>query len=117
MSFSAEAFKVSSLISTAGLSAFGELNAKTPPAMNGWAFNYTPNNKTLYVPKGTVSKYQNANPWYNFYNICEMPAEREEQALEEIHFEGAQPTKVLHNGQLYILRGGNAYTPAGQIVK
>ena len=85
--------------------------------MNGWAFNYTPNNKTLYVPKGTVSKYQNANPWYNFYNICEMPAEREEQALEEIHFEGAQPTKVLHNGQLYILRGGNAYTPAGQIVK
>ena len=41
--------------------------ASTPPTANTNCFsNY---DATLYVPKGSVSAYKNANVWKNFYNI------------------------------------------------
>ena len=36
------------------------------------------------------------------------------QGVENIHTENGQPTKILHEGQLYILRGENIYTLQGQ---
>lgn len=39
------------------------------------------------------------------------------EAVENIHIEGEQPAKVLHDGQIYILRGKKIYTVTGQIVR
>lgn len=41
----------------------------------------------------------------------------DEQAVEDIHVESAQPIKVLHNGQILIIRGEKTYTLTGQEVK
>lgn len=40
-----------------------------------------------------------------------------ESAIEDIHIEGAQPAKVFHDGQIYILLSGKTYTLQGQEVK
>ena len=37
--------------------------------------------------------------------------------IEDIHVNAAQPTKVMHNGNVYIFRGEKIYTVTGQVVK
>lgn len=39
------------------------------------------------------------------------------EGIEDIHTEGNQPTKVLHDGHIYILRGEKIYTLQGQEVR
>ena len=37
--------------------------------------------------------------------------------IENVHMDSNFPTKILHEGQIYILRGNNIYTITGQLVK
>lgn len=39
------------------------------------------------------------------------------QAIEDIHENAPQATKILHEGQIYILRGNHTYTLTGQEIK
>ena len=39
------------------------------------------------------------------------------QAIEDIHVDASQATKILHNGQIYILRGDKVYILTGQEVR
>ena len=39
------------------------------------------------------------------------------EPIENVYIEGDKPVKVLHDGQIYILRGEKVYTVTGQEVK
>ena len=66
---------------------------------------------TLYVPAESLDDYKAADQWKNFGTI--LPIE-EYSAVENIPSPNADTHKLLHNGQLLILRDGKTYTITGQ---
>ena len=66
----------------------------------------------LYVPKGSVSAYKNANQWKEFTNIQGV-----EMAIDEVATETASGTKTIRNGQLYIQRGEEVFNAQGARVR
>ena len=71
----------------------------------------------LYVPEASLSMYQNAAVWRDFYSIEAIQSTP--TAIDATNatgnIEGCQ--KYLSNGQLLILRDGKTYTVQGQEVK
>ena len=49
--------------------------------------------------------------------VAQYRSIRKEQGIEDIHTESDVPTKILHEGQIYILRGKNIYTVTGSKIK
>lgn len=86
--------------------------AVTPPTCGEDCFNDVDKDILLYVPNGTVEDYQNAAEWEDFSQIQTLGA----QAVDNVSAD-VQSTKVLRNGQLFILRGDKIYTITGQIIK
>lgn len=75
-------------------------------------FNAVNKKSPLYVPKGTKSAYMAG---WGFTNVYEMEGEGEPTKLDITM--STNTVKLLHNGQILILRGGKTYTLTGQEVK
>ena len=68
----------------------------------------------LYVPKGSKEKYEAASVWKNFYRIREM---EDDTAIDEVGGLDHKTTKIIENGQIFIIRNNQTYTLTGQEVK
>lgn len=64
----------------------------------------------LYVPAGSIGDYKAADQWKDFNPILQISG----TSIEDIHIDSDKPVKVLHEGQVYILRGKKKYTLSGQ---
>jgi len=67
----------------------------------------------LYVPEESINLYKAADVWKDFYMIQAING----QAIETIESNNVNSSKILRNGQIYILRGDKTYTLQGQEVK
>ncbi len=68
----------------------------------------------LYVPSASISLYQNAPVWRDFYNI---EAIEDAMAIDEVEVDGSHGQKVIRNGQVLIERGNKTYTLQGAEVQ
>ena len=84
--------------------------ATTPPQLDYAVFSFSISSCVLYVPAGSISAYQSADGWKDFTNILPIS----QQGLEDVQGNNVQCTKILHNGQIYLLRGDKNYTLTGQ---
>ena len=118
---------IPSSVTTLGKCAFGGFynltsvycHAKNPPTMNAdkWAFyDNCVYNCTLYVQQSSLNAYKAADGWKKFLSFATIPDE-EQQGIEDLQADGDKPVKVLHEGQIYILRGEKVYTVTGQEVR
>ena len=87
--------------------------ATTPPQLDYGVFGGVDKSIPLYVPAGSVSAYKSADQWKDFMNILPIS----QQGVEEVLSNQVPSTKILHNGQILILRGEKTYTLQGQEVK
>ena len=89
-------------------------NAVTPPTIQAKTFFDVKRQIPVYVPDEAVSAYENDTYWQEFdiQGQSNMP-----QGLEEISSSlqgGDRGRLILHNGQIFILRGDKTYTLQGQ---
>jgi hypothetical protein len=88
--------------------------AITPPELGTRVWEYVDCSKIpLYVPANSIDLYKNADQWKDFNPIQSISS----QSIEDIHIDAPQSTKILLDGQIYILRGGHAYDAAGKMVR
>ena len=89
-------------------------NAVTPPAIEAKTFFDVKRQIPVYVPDEAVSSYENDTYWQEFdiQGQSEAP-----QGVEEVPSDHVQSTKILRNGQIFILRGEKEYTLTGQEVR
>ena len=84
--------------------------ATRPPQLDYGVFSFSISSCVLYVPAGSISAYQSADGWKDFTNILPISP----QGIEDVQGNNVQCTKILHNGQIYLLRGDKNYTLTGQ---
>ena len=91
-------------------------NAVTPPTLGTDVFAGCNNGNLrtldLTVPSGSESQYKAAEGWCEFYGTCGG-----DEAVDEVQGDMVQCTKVIENGQLYILRDGKVFNLQGAQVK
>ena len=89
-------------------------NAVTPPTIQAKTFFDVKRQIPVYVPDEAVSAYENDTYWQEFdiQGQSEVP-----QGFENVQGNNVQCTKVVHDGQILILRGDKTYTLTGQEVK
>ena len=88
--------------------------ANTPQKITSSVFDKVDKSTcVLYVLAGSISAYQSADVWKDFSNILPIS----QQGLEDVQGNNVQCTKVVRDGQIYILRGEKEYTVTGQEVK
>ena len=89
-------------------------NAVIPPAIEAKTFFDVKRQIPVYVPDEAVSAYEDDTYWqeFNIQGQSEVP-----QGIEDVQGDDVQCTKILRNGQVFILRGEKVYTLTGQEVK
>ena len=87
------------------------VDAIVPPTVAARTFEDVDRTIPVVVPDESVSVYKSAPVWqeFNIQGKSEVSA-----ALDNIHAENSDTRKLLHNGQLLILRDGKTYTITGQ---
>lgn len=87
-------------------------HAVEPPVCGDYAFAIC---QELYVPKGSIEKYANADEWSNFNpNIFAI----DESAIEAVRVGGEVASqKVVRNGQVLIMRDGKLFNLLGAEVR
>ena len=93
------------------------VNSLTPPTIQAKTFYDVKRQIPVYVPDESVDEYEGDTYWqeFNIQGISNMP-----QGLDEISSSlqgGDRGRLILHNGQIFILRGEKIYTVTGQEVK
>ena len=89
--------------------------AATPQIINNSVFlSVNKSACTLYVPKGSLSTYQAADVWKEFGKIIGIDAP---QGIHNLSSDHIQSTKIIRNGQVYILRGEKIYTIDGRLAR
>ena len=91
------------------------VNALVPPTIEAKTFEDVDRATPVFVPQGTLERYQADQYWSEFFNMAEYeaptgnltPAANETNTLR----------KVLRNGQVLILRGEKTYDLIGQEVE
>ena len=86
-----------------------------PPTLGEYVFAYVDHSIPLYVPAESIELYKAALGWKDFFNI--QPVAEIPTATDRINENADNRKKILHNGQIYILRGDKTYTLQGQEVK
>ncbi len=107
-------------VTTIGMSAFKDCSALTsvtceatiPPTCGLYCFDGVDKSIPVDVPALSVSIYQFAEGWKEFYNIQAMAGD----ALDNIRLTSSA-RKYLHNGQLIIDRNGQHYSAIGERVR
>ena len=89
-------------------------NAVTPPTIEAKTFFDVKRQIPVYVPDEAVASYEGDTYWQEFdiQGISHMP-----QGVENAQSNQVQSTKILRNGQIFILRGDKTYTLTGAEVK
>ncbi len=91
-------------------------NAVTPPAIEAKTFFDVKRQIPVYVPDEAVSAYEDDTYWqeFNIQGQSEVP-----QGIDNTPFPSgescAEARKILHDGQIFILRGEKIYTLQGAI--
>ena len=67
---------------------------------------------TLYVPAESLEDYKAADQWKEFGTI--LPLDKDPSAVKNTRLPITNSTKLLRNGQVYILQDGKTYTITGQ---
>ena len=91
------------------------VNSTTPPTIAAKTFFDVKRQIPVYVPDDCVDAYKGDQYWgeFNIQGISEMP-----MAIDQTTSDQPLTTnKVLHNGQIFILRGDKIYTVDGREVK
>ena len=93
------------------------VHAVTPPDIDYKTFEEVSRQTPVYVPDESVDEYENHPLWKEFFiqGISNMPT-----GLDEISSSlqgGDRGRLILHDGQIYILRGEKVYTLQGQEIK
>lgn len=89
--------------------------AVTPPTCGSEAFGGIDTSIPLIVPEGSVAKYQEAKEWKDFdVQADERPTP---EGIENILTSDGNVRKVLHGGQIFILRDGKIYDIHGTVVR
>ena len=86
------------------------VNSTTPPTIEAKTFFDVKRQIPVYVPDNCVDAYKGDQYWgeFNIQGISEMP-----MAIDQTTSDQPLTTnKVLHNGQIFILRGDKIYTVA-----
>ena len=93
-----------------------EVYVKTTEPQESEGFNNaTYMNATLYVPEGTVSKYQQTSPWNNFFEIKEWDGKTDVKTIKYDNKEGSKQSydingrKIDNNHKGFIIRNGKKY--------
>lgn len=89
-------------------------NAVTPPTIEAKTFFDVKRQIPVYVPDEAVSAYENDTYWQEFdiQGQSEAP-----QGIEDVQGNNVQCTKIVHNGQIFILRGEKVYNAQGALLK
>ena len=76
-------------------------------------------NCTLFVPEASIDMYRVATAWSEFYYINPLSgtSDLEELPSNETTNSSLNESKLIHNGQILILRDGKTYSITGQEVK
>ena len=83
------------------------------PELESNVFNRMPlSEATLYVPAESWEDYKAADQWKDFGTI--LPLDKAPSAVENTRLPIINSTKLLRNGQVYILQDGKTYTITGQ---
>ncbi len=87
------------------------VNALVPPAIGAKTFEDVDRSIPVFVPKGTLERYQGDPYWSEFFNITEYDAPT---GILNAAAQGEDNArKVLRNGQVLIIRGDQTYTVLG----
>ena len=87
------------------------VEATTPPTIQAKTFFDVNRQIPVYVPDNAVEAYK-ADPYWQEFNI--IGKSNAPSAVDNISSPNADTHKLLHNGQLLILRDGKTYTITGQ---
>lgn len=88
--------------------------AVIPPVLQSYPFSWT-NYPPIYVPAESVAAYKSADIW-NGLDIRAIVHD-DPTPIEQVALNGDEPVKIVHNGQIYILRDDKIYTLTGQEVR
>ena len=91
-----------------------DVDAVLPPEVEDKTFYEVSTEAPVYVPEESVDMYKSHAVWgkLNIVGKSNIP-----QGIGETQGEKVQCTKILRDGQIFILRGGKVYTVTGQKVK
>lgn len=89
------------------------VNALVPPTIEAKTFEDVDRATTVFVPKGTIARYQADQYWSEFFNMAEYEAPTGNLNTAADNDANAL-RKVLRNGQVLILRGDKTYTILGE---
>ena len=89
--------------------------ATTPPACGEGAFGGIAPSIPLNVPESSVDAYKDAAQWKEF--DVQADENQSPTAIDKVQSDNVPCTKVLRNGQLYLLYDGHIFDVRGQIVE
>jgi hypothetical protein len=89
------------------------VRAVTPPDIDSKTFDEVSRQIPVYVPDESLADYQHHPLWHEFFiqGISNVPTGIDNTAFE------TKTSKILRNGQIFILRGEKVYSVTGQEVK
>ena len=89
--------------------------AETPPTLDTYVFEGNVYSAILYVPEQSINTYKSKTGWKSFRTIKAIPVAT---GMEETYSNMHSNTKtILHNGQIFILKGEKVFTIMGQEVR
>ena len=90
------------------------VNALVPPTIEAKTFEDVDRATPIFVPKGTLERYQADEYWSEFFNMAEYeaPTGNLNTAAED---NGLR--KVVRDGQVLIIRGDKTYTILGETIQ
>ena len=89
------------------------VNALVPPTIEAKTFEDVDRATPVFVPKGTIARYQADEYWSEFFNMAEYeaPTGNLNTAADN---DANTLRKILRDGQVLILRGDKTYTILGE---
>ena len=91
------------------------VNALVPPTIEAKTFENVDRATPVFVPQGTLERYQADQYWSEFFNMAEYEAPTGNLNVSDDEANGLR--KVVRDGQVLIIRGEKTYDMMGQEVK
>lgn len=88
------------------------VNALVPPTIDAKTFEDVDRATPVFVPRGTMERYQADQYWSEFFNMAEYDAPSGNLTISADEANGLR--KVVRDGQVIILRGDKEYNVMGQ---